>query len=205
MRTGRPKQPLTITEEERERLESLAHRARSQPLLARRARVVLACAEGLDNQTVARKLRASVGMVGKWRARFLKARLEGLYDEPRPGAPRTVSDAQVEQVVIQTLESTPRGETHWSTRGLAKATGLSRMTISRIWHAFGLEPHRSDTFQSVSRSIADRKGARHRRLVYEPARSRSGAVRGRKEPDSSARSHSAPVAFATGSGGARHA
>jgi transposase len=147
MRTGRPKQPLTLTEEERERLESLAHRARSQPLLARRARVVLACAEGLDNQTVARKLRASVGTVGKWRARFLKAQLEGLYDEPRPGTPRTVSDAQIEQVVIQTLESTPRGETHWSTRGLAKATGLSRMTISRIWHAFGLQPHRADTFK----------------------------------------------------------
>src|SRR5881296_8581 len=147
MRTGRPKQPPTITEQERERLESLAHRARSQALLARRARVVLACAEGLDNQLVARKLRCSVSMVGKWRARFLKGRLEALYDEPRPGTPRTVSDAQVEQVVIQTLETTPRGETHWSTRGLAKATGLSRMTISRIWRAFGLQPHRSDTFK----------------------------------------------------------
>src|SRR5580700_548173 len=147
MRTGRPKQPLILTEEERERLESLAHRARSQALLARRARVVLGCAEGLDNQAVARKLRCSVGMVGKWRARFLKGGLEALYDEPRPGTPRTVSDAQVEQVVIQTLESTPRGETHWSTRGLAKATGLSRMTISRIWHAFGLQPHRTDSFK----------------------------------------------------------
>src|SRR5271168_2287362 len=147
MRTGRPKKPLLLSQEERERLESLAHRARSQPLLARRARVVLRCAEGLDNQTVARKLRASAGMVGKWRARFLKAGLEALYDEPRPGTPRTVSDAQVEQVVVQTLETTPRGETHWSTRGLAKATGLSRMTISRIWHAFGLQPHRTDTFK----------------------------------------------------------
>ena len=147
MRTGRPKQPLILTEEERNRLQSLGHRARSQALLARRARVVLACGEGLDNQSVARKLHVSLGMVGKWRARFLKARLEGLYDEPRPGAPRTVSDEQVEQVVIETLESTPRGETHWSTRGLAKATGLSRMTISRIWRAFGLQPHRTDTFK----------------------------------------------------------
>jgi transposase len=147
MRTGRPKQALILTEEERDRLQSLAHRARSQPLLARRARLVLACAEGLDNKTVARKMRASLGMVGKWRSRFLKARLEGLYDEPRPGAPRKVSDAQVEQVVIQTLESTPRGQTHWSTRGLAKASGLSRMTVSRIWRAFGLQPHRSDTFK----------------------------------------------------------
>ena len=119
MRTGRPKQALILTDEERDRLQSLAHQARSQPLLARRARLVLACAEGLDNKTVARKMRASLGMVGKWRSRFLKARLEGLYDEPRPGAPRQVSDAQVEQVVIQTLESTPRGQTHWSTRGLA--------------------------------------------------------------------------------------
>ena len=126
MRTGRPKQPLTIDGEERERLEALAHRSRSQALLARRARVVLACAEGLDNPIVARKLRCSVSMVGKWRARFLKGRLEALYDEPRPGTPRTVSDAQVEQVVIQTLETTPRGETHWSTRGLAKATGYAQ-------------------------------------------------------------------------------
>jgi transposase len=147
MRTGRPKQALILTDEERARLRSLAHRARSQSLLARRARVVLACAEGLDNKTVARKMRVSLGMVGKWRARFLQARLEGLYDEPRPGAPRKVSDAEVERVVIQTLESTPRGETHWSTRGMAKATGLSRMTISRIWRAFGLQPHRSDTFK----------------------------------------------------------
>lgn len=147
MRTGRPKQALILSTEERDRLQALAHRARSQPLLARRARVVLACAEGIDNKSVARKLRCSLGMVGKWRARFLKTRLEGLYDEPRPGASRRVSDTQVEQVVIQTLESTPRGETHWSTRGLAKATGLSRMTISRIWHAFGLQPHRSDTFK----------------------------------------------------------
>jgi transposase len=147
MRTGRPKQSLIVTAEERERLESLAHRVRSQALLARRARVVLACAQGLDNKAVAKKLRCSLGMVGKWRSRFLKARLEGLYDEPRPGAPRQVSDDQVEKVVIQTLESTPRGQTHWSTRGLAKASGLSRMTISRIWHAFGLQPHRADTFK----------------------------------------------------------
>jgi transposase len=96
---------------------------------------------------VAKKLRCSLGMVGKWRARFLKTRLEGLYDEPRPGAPRKITDAQVEQIVIQTLESTPRAQTHWSTRGLARATGLSRMTISRIWRAFGLQPHRTETFK----------------------------------------------------------
>src|SRR5271169_4547084 len=99
MRTGRPKQALILTEEERERLQSMAHRARSQPLLARRARVVLACGESLDNQAVAKKLRCSLGMPGKWRARFLKARLEGLYDEPRPGAPRKVIDEEVEKIV----------------------------------------------------------------------------------------------------------
>jgi transposase len=147
MRTGRPKHPLILTEGEHDRLQSLAHRARSQPLLARRARLVLACAEGLDNKTVARKVRASLGMVGKWRSRFLKARLEGLYDEPRPGAPRKITDAQIEQIVVRTLESTPRAQTHWSTRGLARATGLSRMTISRIWRAFGLQPHRTETFR----------------------------------------------------------
>jgi transposase len=136
-----------VTDEERVRLESLSHRARSQALLAGRARVILACADGLDNKAVAKKLRCSLGMVGKWRSRFLSARLEGLYDEPRPGAPRKISDDQVEKVVIQTLESRPRGQTHWSTRGLAKASGLSRMTISRIWHAFGLQPHRADTFK----------------------------------------------------------
>lgn len=147
MRTGRPKQPLVLSVEERERLESLAHRARSQPALARRARVVLACSEGLDNKSVAKKLRCSLGMVGKWRSRFLKTRLEGLYDEPRPGAPRKVTDDDVEQIIIQTLETTPRGQTHWSTRELAKATGFSRMTISRVWRAFGMQPHRSESFK----------------------------------------------------------
>src|SRR6266446_1294304 len=106
MRTGRPKRPLTLTEDEQERLQSLAHRARSQPALARRARVVLACAQGLANKAVAKKLRCSLGMVGKWRSRFLEARMEGLYDEPRPGAPRKISDDQVEKLVVQTLEST---------------------------------------------------------------------------------------------------
>jgi len=109
--------------------------------------VVLACAEGLDNKTVAKKLRCSPGMVGKWRGRFLKSRVEGLYDEPRPGAPRKIGDDKIEAVVIQTLESTPRGQTHWSTRELAKATGFSRMTICRIWRAFGLQPHRTETFK----------------------------------------------------------
>src|SRR3954466_15682974 len=129
MRRGRPKQALRVSEEEHQRLRCLAQRSRSLPAVARRARVVLACAEGLDNKAVAKKLRCSLGMVGKWRGRFLKSGLEGLYDEPRPGAPRKIGDDQIEAVVTQTLESTPRGQTHWSTRELASASGLSRMTI----------------------------------------------------------------------------
>ncbi len=147
MRTGRPKATLKLKADEERELTSLAHRSRSAPALARRARIVLACAEGHDNHTVARKLRVTPATVGKWRCRFVQDRLEGLYDEPRPGAPRTITDDHVEQVVVRTLETTPRGATHWSTREMAEATGLSHMTISRIWHAFGLQPHRSETFK----------------------------------------------------------
>jgi transposase len=127
-------------------LDSLAHRSRSRPWIARRARIILACAEGADNKTVARRLRVGLGTVGTWRARFLEARVDGLYDEPRPGAPRRITDEQVEQVVIRTLETTPVGATHWSTRGMAKAAQLSRPTIHRIWQAFGLKPHVTETF-----------------------------------------------------------
>src|ERR1700739_2221934 len=147
MRTGRPKATLKMNAAEEREWTSLAHRSRSAPGPARRARIVLACAEGHDNQTVARKLRVTPATVGKWRNRFVQDRLESLYDEPRPGAPRTITDEQVEQVVVRTLESTPRGATHWSTREMAKATGHSHMTIRRIWQAFGLQPHRSETFK----------------------------------------------------------
>ena len=146
MALGRPKAPLVLTASEQQTLGAWAHRARTAPAVARRARIVLACARGLDNQTVAKKLRVSPQMVGRWRARFLAQRLDGLVDEPRPGAPRAVSDAAVEAVVIRTLETTPRGATHWSTRAMAKTTGLSHATIARIWRAFGLKPHRTETF-----------------------------------------------------------
>ncbi len=107
----------------------------------------MACAEGHTNTVVVKRVRVSPATVGKWWARFLRDRLDGLLDEPRPGAPRTVTDAQVERAVIATLETPPPGATHWSTRALANTTGLSRMTISRIWQAFGLRPHRSETFK----------------------------------------------------------
>ena len=147
MRRGRPKAELVLSEAERKSLECMARRTRSAPQLARRARIILKCAERVDNQTVAHKLRVTPQMVGKWRARFVSERLEGLHDEPRPGAPRQVADAQVEEVIVRTLEHTPRGATHWSRRSMAAAAGMSRMTVHRIWQAFGLQPHRSTTFK----------------------------------------------------------
>jgi len=147
MRTGRPKAVLTLTAEEQRELESLARRARSASALAQRARIILRCAAGEDNKTVAKRLRVRPATVGKWRRRFIEQRTAGLLDEPRPGAPRQITDAQIEDVVIRTLESTPKGATHWSTRDMAKATGLSHMTISRIWRAFDLQPHREETFK----------------------------------------------------------
>ena len=127
-------------------MEGLARRARTAPQVARRARIVLACARGLDNQTVAKKLRVSAQMVGRWRARFVVRRADGLFDEPRPGVPRTITDAQVDAVVTRTLETTPRGAMQWSTRTMARASGLSPTTVHRIWRAFGLQPHRTETF-----------------------------------------------------------
>ena len=147
MRTGRRKVVLMLTNDERVRLESLAHRSRTAPHVARRARIVLACASGRNNKAVAKALRLTPATVGKWRARFVRERLDGLSDEPRPGAPRTITDDQVEHVIIRTLETTPRGATHWSVRDMAKAMGLTRMTVNRIWRAFGLQPHRRETFK----------------------------------------------------------
>jgi transposase len=143
---GRPKVALILTEDERVRLDSLAHRSRTAPSVARRARIIVACAEGHDNKRVARRLRMSQTTVCKWRGRFVRERVDGLYDEPRPGAPRQVSDDTIEQVIVRTLEATPRGATHWSSRGMAKASGLGRTTVQQIWRAFGLQPHRSETF-----------------------------------------------------------
>lgn len=112
MRTGRPKVAMILTADERQRLESLAHRSRSAPQVARLARIILACGDGTDSKVVARRLHVTPGTVCKWRGRFLTHRLDGLYDEPRPGAKRTITDEQVEQVIIRTLETTPRGATH---------------------------------------------------------------------------------------------
>ena len=147
MNTGRRLQELVLSSDERTKLEQWARRPKTSQRLALRSRIVLACASGLTNTRVAEELNLSMPTVGKWRSRFIADRLEGLVDEPRPGAPRSISDAQVEEVINRTLESKPPAATHWSTRGMAQATGLSQATIGRIWRAFGLQPHRTDTFK----------------------------------------------------------
>jgi transposase len=147
MRRGRPTPPVTLTREERDTLERWSRRPKTAQALAQRARIVLGCAAGDTHTALAGHLRVTKQTVGKWRARFLATRLDGLLDEPRPGAPRTITDATVERVLTQTLETTPPDATHWSTRSLAKACGLSRSTVHRIWRAFALQPHRTETFK----------------------------------------------------------
>lgn len=147
MRRGRPMPALTLSREEREALERWSRRPKTAQALAQRARIVLTCAAGVTNADVSAQVRVTRQTVGRWRARFLKKRLDGLLDEPRPGAPRKITDAHVERVITMTLESTPREATHWSTRSMAKACGLSQTAVSRIWRAFVLQPHRSETFK----------------------------------------------------------
>jgi transposase len=147
MRTGRPKKPLDLSPEEQDKLSMIARRPRSAQALALRARIVLHCGQGLSNAVIARKLHVTGATVGKWRERFRKFRLEGLLDEPRVGAPRKITDRQIEEVVTKTLESMPANSTHWSTRLMAAETGLSQNAIVRIWRAFGLQPHRVENFK----------------------------------------------------------
>ena len=144
---GRPKAELVVSDAEREVLEAWARRPRTAQALAVRARIVLRCGSGRTNQAVAREFGVTGQMVGKWRQRFVTQRLDGLLDEPRPGQPRKLTDSEVERVIATTLERTPRGATHWSTRAMAKATGLNQTAISRIWRAFALQPHRAETFK----------------------------------------------------------
>jgi transposase len=144
---GRPKAELVLSTEERLVLERLANRRKSAQALAMRARIVINCAKGLANREVASKLGVSEAMVGKWRRRFVEHRLDGLSDDPRPGAPRKISDDQVEAVIVKTLEEKPKDATHWSTRSMAAKVGMSQTTIGRIWRAFGLQPHRADSFK----------------------------------------------------------
>src|SRR5919202_2082357 len=147
---GRPKLPLVLSDEERQTLVRWSRRAKSSQALALRCRIVLGCAEGgglRANQDVAAQLGIWPQTVTKWRHRFLNRRLAGLVDEPRPGAPRKISDEQIEEVIVKTLEATPADATHWSRASMAAQSGLSKSTIGRVWKAFGLKPHLVDTFK----------------------------------------------------------
>ena len=147
MGRGRPIAPLVLDGAERETLEQWTRRPKTAQVLALRARIVLACADGRSNTAVAAELRVCVDTVGKWRSRFLEQRLGGLLDQPRSGRPRMIDDADVERVIALTLETTPKDVTHWSTRSMARRSGLSHNTVSRIWRAFALQPHRTETFK----------------------------------------------------------
>ena len=149
-RTGRPKAELTLSGDEQATLQRWARRAKSSQALALRANIILTCAQGHDNKETAALLRCHETTVGKWRKRFIDKRLDGLADEPRPGHEPTITDEQVEKVVVDTLEETPDDATHWSRASMAKRSGLSRSTIGRIWKAFGLKPHLADTFKLSS-------------------------------------------------------
>src|SRR3954447_20880752 len=144
---GRPTAQIVLSDEEREVLERWARRPKSAQALALRCRIVLAAAEGATNQQMAAELRCHPTTVGKWRTRFAERRVDGLHDEPRRGKPRSISDADVERVIVKTPEETPRDATHWSTRSMARATGMSQSAVSRIWRAFGLKPHLTEQFK----------------------------------------------------------
>lgn len=147
MQRGRPRPATTITEQQREQLESWARRRTTAQALARRASIILLSLQGLNDIQIARRLHTTRETVGRWRRRFLSQGVDGLLDEPRPGAPRKISDRDVERVVSLTLGSKPADATHWSTRAMARHCGMSQTAIARIWRAFALEPHRSETFK----------------------------------------------------------
>ena len=138
---------VVLGEREREVLERWARRPKSSQALALRCRIVLAAADGEPSGEIADRLSCHPSTVGKWRGRFARRGLDGLHDEPRPGKPRSISDEDVERVIVKTLEEQPVGATHWSTRSMAQATGMSQSAISRIWRAFALKPHQSETFK----------------------------------------------------------
>jgi transposase len=144
---GRDLGSLELSEAEQAELGSLVARRNTAQALALRARIVLACAEGGQNKVIAARLGLDRQTVGKWRRRFLEHRLDGLRDEPRSGTPRTIEDARIEAVIVRTLETVPADATHWSSRSMARASGLSVSTVQRIWRAFGLQPHRLETFK----------------------------------------------------------
>jgi transposase len=146
-----------LTTEQHRRLNEWTRRHKTPQALALRARIVLACQQDCSNRAVARQLRVSPQTVRKWRGRFRRAGIDGLLDEPRAGAPRTISAAVVEQVVAKTLHERPREAAHWSSRAMAKACGLSQTAVVRIWRVFGLQPHRAETFELSAGALSVEK------------------------------------------------
>jgi len=146
-RPGRPTTAVELNDEDREILQRWARRPSTAQALAMRSRIVLAAAEGATNTEIAARVGCHPNTAGKWRNRFVDAGVDGLHDEPRPGAPRTISDDDVERVIVTTLEQSPKNATHWSTRSMAAATGMSQTAVSKIWRAFGLKPHLVDEFK----------------------------------------------------------
>src|SRR4051794_3642007 len=139
--------PIELTDVEREQLESWSRRLTTAQALAQRSRIVLSVADGLRSGEVAERVGVHRNPVAKWRRRFEAERLDGLVDEPRPGQPRKITDHKVDEVIIKTLESAPKDATHWSTRSMAREVGLNQTAVHRIWKAFGLQPHRAETFK----------------------------------------------------------
>jgi transposase len=147
---GKPAVAIELNEAERRELEALVRAQKTGQALARRARIVLAAAAGLENKAICAEVGAEANTVGKWRRRFAEHRLDGLYDEPRPGTPRKIGDDAVAETIRLTLETTPRDATHWSLRSMARTTGYAPSTIHRMWRAFGLQPHRTESFKLSS-------------------------------------------------------
>lgn len=206
MPRGPSLQPLVLTDDEIAQLTAWSRRPKTARALADRARIILASAIGAPNLTVAEAVGVTFQTVGKWRRRFLASRLDGLLDAPRPGAPRTITDGDVERVIRKTLEERPAAAdaTHWSTRAMARAAGVTQTAVVRIWHAYGLQPHREETFK-LSTDPLFIEGAGRGGALSHATGARARAVRRRENPSAGARSHRADVAPRARSTGASHA
>ena len=205
MPRGRPIPPLILAAEERATLERWSRRPKTAQALAQRVRILLACAAGTPNGSVAARERVTRQTVGRWRARFLSKRLDGLLDEPRPGAPRQIMDAHVERVLRMTLEQMPTDATHWSSRALARKCGLSQSAVSRIWRAFALQPHRAETFKLSRDPLFIEKVRDIVGLYLHPPDKAVVLSVDEKTQIPGAGPFPAAVAHATGPGGAAHA
>ena len=187
---------IELTKAEKVELRGLAARRSTAQAMALRARIVLASAPGTQNKQVAAALGCDPQTILKWRERFIAQRMDGLRDEPRSGAPRSIDDERIEAVIVRSLESAPTDATHWSSRGMARASGLSVSTVQRVWRAFGLQPHLMQTFKLSTDPDFVAK-VRRRRPLHGAARSRADAVHRREEPDPSIGPQSADAAHAT--------